>query len=164
MKAASLCLCFFFLLCFSTLLWAEEDTFMVQMDAQGMVIEGGGSGYGEGEWYFYPYTEWWNQWFYNGPLELEGKKQIQLRATLSGDYAGAAAYAEIAINWSTDQWPAGSDKPPLPEDMTGPSYENKMIQRQVIFEGEVGQQRTISMSMEISRYCPEWVSIDIRLA
>ena len=145
MKAARLG-CLLSMLLLASVLWAEEDVFVVQMDSQGMVVEGGGSGYADGEWFFYPYTEWWNQWFYNGPLELEGKKEIRFRATLRGDYAGAAAYAEIAVVWSTDQWPTGMDRPPLPEDMNSPSYENKVIKRQVIFEGEIGQEREFNIA------------------
>ncbi len=143
-------------------LWAVQDTFTVQMGPKGEVLEGGGSGYGEGQWYYYPNSEWWNQWFYNGPYDPDRKKNIRVSAVIWGSYTGAPGYAEVAVNYSTGQWPSGTQTPPLPESVSSPSHENKVIYRSTIFEGEVTNQRSINVYIEIPSYCPEWVSIDIR--
>ena len=38
------------------------------------VSEGGGSGFANGAWFYYPNTGWYNQWFYDDPPDRERQK------------------------------------------------------------------------------------------
>ena len=41
---------------------AQADTFNVSLSSTGQV-QGGGSGYSGGQWYYYPTSGWYVQWF-----------------------------------------------------------------------------------------------------
>jgi hypothetical protein len=124
---------------------------------------GGGSGWNNGEWICYPEADphqppWYNQWFYNDPLDPERWKEIwydirlePLNPTDGGDIV------EVAINWSNDLFPNGTGQPPMPN-------EEQFIERRRIFLGDVDEHILIENSLPeiIEEYNPEWVSIDIR--
>ncbi len=104
--------------------------------------------YGSG-WYKYEY--WWNMWFYDNPFAYERPKQIYLDFWV--EPVGPQAYAEFAINWSTDLWSLEGvpGRPPLPgED------EELYIGREIL-PVELGPN---FIEYVIPYYNPEWVSID----
>ncbi len=122
-------------------------------------MEGGGSGWNNGEWIYYDQTNWWNQWFYDDPPDPRRWKEIffnieLMPAGMPGDWV------EVAINWSNLEFPeTGPDgRPPMPEDEYG-------IEREIIFVGRVEEQMFIwnDEPFIIPGYNPEWVSIDVRL-
>ena len=140
---------------------AVEDTYWASLGPQGVLLEGGGSGYNNGTWYYYPNTNWWNQWFYNAPYDPERKKVIEIQMTVEPLQPGMASTIEVALNWSTGAWSQlGNERPPLPRDVSDLQTEQKYIAREVL--GQVSGYGVISVQYEISDYNPEWVSIDIR--
>lgn len=138
-----------------------DDTFFIEFDGAGELVASGGSGYDGGAWDYYPNTDWWNQWFYDDPLDPDASKLIDVWMTITP--TGRRAWADIAINWSTDLYPSNPDSPPLPP--LTPEDEDTWIFRELIFSGE-GFVESVHISLElpivILDYNPEWVSIDIR--
>ena len=122
----------------------------------------GGSGWnddGNGPWYYYPDTDWWNQWFYNDPFDRLRKKEIEVFMDIEPIPGVTESKATIAINWSTNLW-VGQPGPPIPP-LPGPDEE--FIGRHIIFDGDVlPGDPPIHERFYILDYNPEWVSIDIR--
>jgi hypothetical protein len=148
------------LTCVSTSV-GEEDTFSVSVNSSGQVEGGGGSGHSGGQWYYYPYSGWYNQWFYNGPYNANAYKTVQWTFRLERIDIYASANVKIAINWSTDQWKS-ENAPPLPSNFTNnPSLEDQQIKRQIIHEGNLSSSTSVSGSLEIP-FCPTWISIDVQ--
>lgn len=141
-----------------------EDTFFIEFDGTGELVASGsgGSGYNGGAWYPYP-NNWWNQWFYDDPFDPDASKLIDVWMTITP--TSGRAWAEIAINWSTDLYPSNPDSPPLPP--LTPGDEAAWIFRELIFsEAGFPDLEPVTISLElpivIPDYNPEWVSIDIR--
>jgi hypothetical protein len=142
---------------------AVEDTYYVEVDTTGQVISGGGSGYNGGMWYYYPLTDWWNQWFYNAPYDENRRKEMSVSLTIQPLDRQFPGFAEIAYNWSTGDWSAlGNNRPPLPTDFTSPDIEDKYIRRSTFYTGTFTGIQQITDRFEIPDYNPEWVSIDLR--
>lgn len=135
-----------------------RDAFFVSFDEHGEATMGGGTGFNGGEWYYYPNTGWYNQWFYDGPLDPDRYKEIDLFMTIMPTVAGAQA--DVAINWSSDDYENGTGQPPIPPLTIG--EEESWIVREIVFTGEVLLPEVISGTLTIPGYNPEWVSIDIR--
>ena len=143
---------------------AVEDYFTVEIDDNGEVIGGGGTGYDKGTWYYYPNTDWWNQWFFNG-YDPDGMKTVKLDFVIRvrDSQSGTGSVATVALNWSSDQWPVDMDGPPLPQDVWSLSREERYIERQVVLsEMEIRSSLSFNTTREITDYCPQWVSIDFR--
>jgi len=136
---------------------AAQDTFFATLDAQGSVVQGGGSGFQGGHWFFYPASGWWNQWFYNGPPDPAGRKTISISLNIQPLQPTAASRLELAVNWSSEQWFTGTaGTPPIK------ASDEQFIVRKTLFNEQVTGSRGIGFSTEIPDLCPEWVSIDIR--
>lgn len=107
-------------------------------------------------WYYYENTGWWNTWFYDDPLDPNKKKIIHI----SFDLAAPSPDFQLAVNWSTDQWPTDSG-PPLPPLTV---EEEEMYIGRHILEPETGIWETghYEFDYEVHEYNPEWVSIDVR--
>jgi hypothetical protein len=123
-----------------------------------------GSGYsdesGYAPWYWYPNTEWYNQWFYNGPLDQARWKVISGCFLVRGTQASNSV--EAVLNWSTEEWPPGGP-PPLPP--LSPAEETLYIHRTSLI-AEATNVSTVAWTPfffyeEVVGYNPEWVSIDI---
>ena len=139
-----------------------HDTFWATIDPGGGVV-GGGSGFNDGEWYFYENTNWWNEWFYSAPYDPTRWKEIDVYVTLMP--TGPGSWADVAVNWSSKLYPDGTGQPPLPYLFEGnPELEAECIVRELVFEGEVLGPIIIELGYPIiiPDYNPEWVSIDIR--
>ena len=136
------------------------DTFFITVGA-GNVIEGGGSGFNNGEWYVYPST-WINQWFYDHPFDPNRGKIIHIDFDWIALDPTCPTTITVAVNWSTPAWSAlgyGSTLPPLP----GVDEEMFIGRSTVLYEcGTFPQMRHFSKDFTIWPYNPEWVSIDVR--
>jgi hypothetical protein len=137
---------------------AAQDTFFATLDAQGAVVQGGGSGYYEqGNWFYYPNSGWWNQWFYDGPLDPAGKKTINISVVFRPLEPTAASRFELALNWTDARWSTGATgAPPIK------SPDEQYIVRTTLFSGPLTGPQSMGFALDISDLCPEWVSIDIR--
>ena len=87
-----------------------EDVFTVDLDSRGEVVAGDGSGYGDGSWYYYPNTDWWNQWFFNGEYDSRRRKIIEVDLTFRvlDALAATGGSVEVAVNWTTGAWPTAA--------------------------------------------------------
>ncbi len=136
---------------------AAQDTFFATVDTQGAVVQGGGSGYQEGHWFFYPNSGWWNQWFYNGPLDPAGRKTVNISLTIRPLQPTAPSRIELALNWSNSQWSTGTTgNPPIK------ASDEQFIVRKTLLNEQVTDSKAYGFATEIGDLCPEWVSIDIR--
>jgi len=106
---------------------AVQDFFTVEIDEGGQVIDGDGTGFEWGSWYYYPNTDWWNQWFYNG-YEV----RVYLTIRVLDPQVGTGSNVTVALNWTSEEWPLDQDAPPLPATVWTPSLEDRYIKRQVI--------------------------------
>jgi len=132
------------------------------------LVNGTGSGWRAPEtnqlWFYYPETGWWNEWFYDHPLDLTRWKKIDWSMLVRNVVSTPPGFAEIAINWSTPSYPSNPNTPPIPAIIPA-GMEQQWIQRQVVFSGTLPiglDPIPISGHIEIPNYNPEWVSIDIR--
>ena len=138
------------------------DWFAVGINPDGTFNWGGGSGYNNGEWYYYPDTGWWNQWFYDHPFDPERDKVIYIVIDLVELEPDLPSYIEFAVNYSMPEWSElghGEDYPPIPG---APGFiEELHIVRDTLLEGEVIED-FYEFRYVIRDYNPEWVSIDVR--
>lgn len=143
---------------------AMDETFTATINTNGQLIGGGGTGYGD-KWYYYPNTDWWNQWFDNFPFEPDRDKEMTLSIVVRPYRVGAPSWIEVAFSWSTDQWQR-EGRPPLPSEPeleNNPDRENELIERYELYRRNITGQTTIAgSSLTISEYCPTWASIGIR--
>ena len=147
-----------------------EDSFFVQVDAAGEVIAdtSGGSGYdgngdGAGDWYYYPNTNWWNEWFYDHPFDPTRWKKIDIAFRIAPLDPLESSWAEVTYNWSTPGYPPNPGQPPLPPLTLADEAEWIMRADPSIFVGELlGDPICIIDSIIIPDYNPEWISVDIR--
>jgi len=137
------------------------NTFWIEFDSLGMpdtANTGGTEYYDDGTsvngWYFYPLYGWWNIWFYDHPFDPTRYKEIFLNfewyVTDYSDY-----FIEVAVNWSTPDWPPGSPPPVPPLD---PADEDLFIHREYLTISSEGPQY---FGVTVPDYNPEWVSVDV---
>ncbi len=136
--------------------------YLIAIDPLGVFLNGfGEDAYGEG-WYYYPNTGWWNVWFYDHPFDPTRMKEFFAWANILPVIPGTPSMIEIAINWSTPEWPPGLPPPVPPLD---PVEEQMSIGRETFyfFEGilEPGGPPA-EFDFVIPNYNPEWVSMDVR--
>ena len=133
------------------------DSFSVVL-SDNVVTEGGGTGYGGGQWYYYPLYEWWNQWYYDHPFDWDRGKRVDLHLEVVAAQPGGML--EVAINWATTNWPPSSPVPPLPGTFL-PEDEDLMIGRDIVYNND-GHPDIVDIEWALPDYNPEWISIDIR--
>ncbi|MEE9555513.1 MAG: IPTL-CTERM sorting domain-containing protein [candidate division Zixibacteria bacterium] len=140
------------------------NDFYVMFDPEGNFMDGMGFDTPYPDFYFYELFGWWNVWFYDHPLDFSRKKQFVVDGWITPMAPSLPASIEIAINWSTDQWPPGGP-PPLPDLFPFPE-EEVFIGRQTIFQIDLPQGFVepiqVNEFFEWLPYNPEWVSIDVR--
>jgi hypothetical protein len=138
---------------------AKTDHFGATIDQSGYVT-GSGTGYAGGEWFYYPDSGWWNQWFYDDPFDPNRWKLIDYSIPVQPLEPGTPGLLTLAINWSSDLYPPNPVEPPIPP--IDPIMEDSWIVRQVVFDGLVDVEPIlIEGQIPIREYNPEWVSIDI---
>jgi hypothetical protein len=141
------------------------DTFWIQINQFGMLAGGGGSGWnmdGAGPWYFYPNTNWWNQWYYDHPFSYERKKVGRMVFDATSNDGITPGNMTVAVNWTTPAWSPNPEHPPIPP--LTPAEELLYIGRRILFQGPVlpGMPQMYTLPFEISEYNPEWVSVDVQ--
>lgn len=139
----------------------EEWCFIEFQDPEARLVGVGGSGFG-GRWDYYENTNWYNHWFYDHPLDYQKRKEITIDGMITTT-SEFPVWVEVAVNWSTDLYPANPNSPPLPP--LSAEREADWIGRQVIFRGEVLPGKTpfgIRNFVLPVPYNPEWVSMDVR--
>ncbi len=142
-----------------------NDQFAVDLDRDGLVIAGQGTGYQRGAWYYYPNTDWWTQWFYNGRHDPWGAKtgSVELSLSVLDPRFSTRGYVEVALNWTTANWASDPEAPPLPRDIRGLDHERQLIERRTLVSRmEIRDSVSLSIDFDISEYCPSWISIDVR--
>ena len=138
--------------------WDHHDMFHIRFDATGWMIEGGGTGYDGGTFYYYPNTEWWNEWYYDGLLDLSRAKMVMVTFTIIPE--GPDADATVAINYSSPDYPPGTGQPPIPP--ISPEDEGNWIVRDTVFAAQdLTAPVTQTVLHHIIDFNPEWVSIDV---
>lgn len=145
----------------------HNDTFSAVIDEEGLVTQGDmcpNTGYNNGEWYYYPNTGWWNEWFYDDPPKpFPYWKRINYNICIDAPM-GYGGEVEIVINWSSMLYPEDPAMPPLPElFVNNPGLEDDWIVRtERVYLGQVDELMTFDDTIIIDDFNPEWVSIDIR--
>ncbi|MBN1508582.1 MAG: LamG domain-containing protein [Sedimentisphaerales bacterium] len=142
---------------------AVEDQFSADLGYSGEIVRGSGTGYNHGSWYYYPNSDWLAQWFYNDRPNADLKKVITVDLTVDVLNQAANGTLEVAVNWTSLDWPGTQGEPPLPARVTSPTDETRYILRQTIIQRtDVRGAQSVSVNFEIEDFCPQWVSIDIR--
>ena len=99
---------------------AVLDTFWVEVDADGIVTTGGGSGFmllgGDDVWFYHESSDWWDQWFYSDAFDPNRRNEIDLVFSIYRlDPDAGDAWAEVTLNWSTPAYSmAYGDSPTTP--------------------------------------------------
>ncbi len=96
-----------------------EDDFFIEINELGDFVNGGGSGYNFGEWYYYPDTDWYNIWFWDHPYNPDRIKVVHIYLNLLPMNLSQPSEIYLAVNWSTPDWwllDYGPDSPPLPDN------------------------------------------------
>ncbi len=150
---------------FAFLVMADSitDYFWVTVST-GVVLEGGGSGFNDGEWYDYP-SLWINQWYYDHPYDPTRGKIIQVEFDYVTWDTTCVSDITVAINWSTPEWSElahGDTLPPLPDEVG--EDEELYIERHIVLDecAKFTEVQHFEFYYEITDYNPEWVSIDVR--
>ncbi|MFP4471544.1 MAG: hypothetical protein ACLFPE_12725, partial [Bacteroidales bacterium] len=156
-------------------LLSRYDNVFLSMNEEGVPEEWGGSGYNQGEWFYYPNFDWWNVWFYDHPVDVNRRKLAGGFLEILPRDPSLPSYVEIVINWSTPQWPGfpETQRPPLPEDVQDATVEEQMIERsEAIFLLEGGfidapipveiPSDYLNNNTNLFNFNPEWLSIDLR--
>jgi len=141
------------------------DNFFVTVNWDEELVTGGGSGYNGGEWYYYPQTYWWNEWFYDHPYDPNRWKQIHIEFDAAPWDPGQDLWLDFAVNWSTPAWnlvPGHETTPPIPGY---PGFiESLHIERWTFISTEFFFEpypEHFVFDYVIPDYNPEWVSIDV---
>jgi hypothetical protein len=155
----------------------REDNAFLSMDQQGQPEAWEGTGINNSEWYYYPYTNWWNVWFYDHPLAVNRQKFVGGVFTIMPRDPSQPSYVEVILGWSTPQWPTWNGfpedaSPPLPDMLGDPVMEDMMIERtesMYTFEGNITEDVTVPIPADLINtttglfnFNPEWIFIDVR--
>jgi hypothetical protein len=136
------------------------NAFGVTVDETGNFAEGWGENAYDDQWFYYPWYDWWNVWFYDHPYDPTRYKEITVDFDVFMMNPTAPAYFEIAVNWSTDAWsldqPPADSNPPLPGTDEDLYIGRATLMADEYFEGHY------TYTYVIPNYNPEWVSIDVR--
>jgi len=142
---------------------SAQGSFTLELNNQGNFVRGGGTGFNFGSWYYYAGSDWWTQWFFNGPVDSTQKMVVELDLTVTvlDPLSATSSFFEVGINWTKQSW-TDRTSPPMP-DTRDPSQDNNNIAYRVIADRtEIRETYSFGASTEIADFCPAWVSIDLR--
>jgi len=142
---------------------AAQDHFLVQLGAAGEIVQGDGTGFNRGSWYYYPDSDRLAQWF---PQEAARDSRcvivVDLTVALPDTKPGAGGSVEVSVGWSRPGWAGAPDTPPLP-DRQNPAQEQRDVDsRTIVARTDVCQAVSLNVSLEITEFCPPWISIGVR--
>ncbi|MHC4595055.1 MAG: hypothetical protein ACYS9C_11530 [Planctomycetota bacterium] len=135
------------------------DSFDIELDGSNEFVDGSGTGFNDGHWYYYENTGWYNQWFYDDPPDPDRYKVITWDINMEAP--SGATWVAIALNWSTLAYPESGPGGPPPLPPLTLQEENDWIVREVIISGTFYLNLNIKGMFIIPDYNPEWVSIDV---
>ena len=115
------------------------------------------NGYDGGQFFYYPETGWWNEWFFNDPVIFNRWKEVEYQITVETALVVGDGL-EVVINWSTQAW-GDPGMPPLPEF---PMVDQFIERSMVLWSGPVQGSVLLEGTFVIQEYNPVWVSIDVR--
>jgi len=142
---------------------ATQDQFAVDIGDEGQILTGSGTGFNHGNWYYYSSSDWLVQWFFNDKPERDLKKVITVDLSIDVLDPTANGTVEVAVNYTSLDWPEALNEPPLPPRVANPDDERRYILRQTIVQRtDIRGSQAISTNFEIEDFCPQWVSIDVR--
>ena len=137
-----------------------QDQFTVELD-QGDFVRGSGDGFNHGSWYYYRGSDWWTQWFLSGPVDATQKMVVEVDLTVtvlippvSQLLPGGGQLDEAAVDRSDDSALAGHEE-------SLPGEQEHRVPRDRRANGDP-RNLLINSSIEITDFCPVWVSIDLR--
>ncbi len=150
-----------------------EDSFNIQLDNNGALAQGGGTGYAGGTWYHYPTTDWWNQWYYDAPYCPTQWTEIEVwPGMICNVDVWHDTYVEIAVNWSSPEWSLEGNPPEEPRVPPLPGVDESLyIVRQPFLTvgfggGGHGECRVWQTGTHwdflVPNYNSEWASIDVQ--
>ncbi len=133
------------------------------VDRNGDYIEGEGGGLG---WYYYPDSDMWRMWFYNGAYDSNRKGYLNYHVYTKAVNPTIPTYLVAYFGWTTPQWSElANGRPPMPGDMPTAVSEALYMSAfriytidNVLVPSSIETERTHS----ISEYNPEWVCISIK--
>ncbi|MEN6429069.1 MAG: GEVED domain-containing protein [Phycisphaerales bacterium] len=132
------------------------------LDNDGNYIEGGGDGRG---WYYYPESDSWRMWFYNGPYDPGRTGYLDYHVYTKAVDPMVPTSLVAYFGWTTAEWSKlNNSYPPFPDDMSTADKESLYMSSSRIYSvnsvvtGSVETQQTHS----IDGYNPEWVCITLR--
>jgi hypothetical protein len=151
--------------------WGQDDNevpsefpgvwYKILIDGSGNYIEGDGDGNG---WYYYPDSNVYRMWFYNGPYDPERKAYLNYHVYTKAVDPKKATYVVARFGWTTAQW---SDLklgyPPGPDDMPTVNEEGAYMSQARVYsvEGVVTGSAETIRSYTVEEYNPEWICIEI---
>lgn len=113
---------------------ATEDRFAVDLGHEGEIVTGSGTGYNHGNWYYYTSSDWLVQWFFNDKPDRDLKKVITVDLSIDVLDSTANGTVEVAVNYTSLDWPDSQTEPPLPARVANPNDERRYILRQTIVQ------------------------------
>jgi hypothetical protein len=136
--------------------------YKIVLDGSGNTIESEGDGEG---WYYYPDSDVYRMWFYNGPYDPDRKGYLDYHVYTKAVDPTRMTYVMAYFGWTTPEWSSlKQGRPPMPDDMPTLNEEARYMSGSRIYEVEgfvTGTAETIR-SESIDEYNPEWVCIEIR--
>ncbi|KKL25892.1 hypothetical protein LCGC14_2400740, partial [marine sediment metagenome] len=141
---------------------ATSDDFIVVMNPDNTPDpDSNSSGWNDGAWLPYPQPNgptWWNTWFYDDPPDPFRWKKIEYDISIQPLATGVSNYIEVALNWSTVDFPESDPNGPPPQ-----GGEEQFIEREILHAGLVSDLIRLTGQHIIWDYNPEWVSMDVRV-
>ena len=119
----------------------------------------------QGQWCYYPSTNFWTAWFDNGPFEEPGSKKINAEMTIERLDPEQPASLSVTLGYATNTWHLiENTEPPLPVSIPNLPTENMYIFRDPapIYDGPVIEPLEISGFLESPMYNPKWTSISVQ--
>lgn len=136
--------------------------YKIVIDGKGQYVDGEGDGSG---WYYYPDSDAWRMWFYNGPYDENRKGYLNYHVYTKSVDPTKMTSVVAYFGWTTPAWSKlNRGSPPGRSDMPTTSEESTYMSRERVYSVEgvlTGTAETIR-SCTISDYNPEWVCIEIR--
>jgi hypothetical protein len=136
--------------------------YKIVIDSNGQYVDGEGDGSG---WYYYPDSDAWRMWFYNGPCDESRKGYLNYHVYTKAVDSTKSTSVVAYFGWTTPAWSKlNRSYPPGRDDMPTTSEESTYMSRERVYsvEGVVKGTAETIRSCTISDYNPEWICIEIR--
>lgn len=104
-----------------------QEYYYISLDSNGVIFDGsfdhkyidptietsGGEGLG---WYYYPASDRYMMWFYNGPYDSNGNTDIEFNTFIATVNASLKLSYEVTLGWTNENW-TDCSAPPMPADL-----------------------------------------------